>query len=282
MKSLARNDQFHTIDSIDNSVDDQNNNSIFDFDLNSLPEDIQQFYNNNSKHFISIDIDSIDIVKVYEQTNKYKFLVKDRLGKGVFGSAYKAIESNSTDQSEVAIKIVKCGDDCITYDNHLEESLFIYFIHINHSNINFLVEILKRLVGRPHPNVIRLLANCVYNVDLNDLRLYSVLELSPIGDLLQLIVGNKVDQDHPTWTPISESSAKHVIEGVAKGVKHLFSCRVAHCDIKPQNILMFWTDKANVHDYSIDRIPQMTPKLTDFNNSHKWEREYTGFNVTLY
>lgn len=123
-------------------------------------------------------------------------------------------------------------------------------------------QVLTTLVNHPHENIISCLQmwkSGIQNIE----RYYMAMEFSPIGDLFNVL---KVEVNGtPQWMPLKEHFCRHLIRGIAEGVRHLFNLGIAHGDIKPENVLLFWTSDEPVGEEN--QIMAMTPKLADFNQS---------------
>lgn len=92
-----------------------------------------------------------------------------------------------------------------------------------------------------------------------------VLEHSPLGSILEMfedIVENDSD-------PLTIESKINISIDVARGLKALHDCSIAHSDIKCENVLMFFEP------------PRLTAKIADFGcalsdlTEHKWLRGFT-------
>ena len=80
-----------------------------------------------------------------------------------------------------------------------------------------------------HPNILEL----IEVFDCPD-RVFFVLELATGGDLLERMS----ERIH-----FSEQEACHIIKGILEGLKHLHWLAIAHCDLRPENILLYHPGK---------------------------------------
>ena len=134
------------------------------------------------------------------------------------------------------------------------------------------MSILAKFTDNWHPNVVALIDFFNYDYDPFNSRLYTVIEFSPIGDLFHYITrGKEINFENLSWDTIPEYGAKHIIIGLTNALKHLFDHQIVHNDVKPDNILLFWTNGMVIGPKSIQLL-SMTPKLCDFNNSEDWSK----------
>jgi serine/threonine protein kinase len=121
-------------------------------------------------------------------------------------------------------------------------------------------EIIRALMESRHRNIVEFYETMVFP---DRSRGYFVSELSEIGDLFdatQRITGT----GEQIWIPLEEFEAKHLIRGVAEGLRHMHNLGIAHGDLKPKNILLFFDE---TQEHKIDGFDQFLPKITDFSNS---------------
>ena len=87
-----------------------------------IPQPYRHYYYNNFLFFVDNNLDHLDFYNVFHRTvHQYKFVDSDALGSGTFATVYKAL--NEVDE-EVAIKIVKSGDNVIEINDQLKECLY--------------------------------------------------------------------------------------------------------------------------------------------------------------
>ena len=113
------------------------------------------------------------------------------------------------------------------------------------------------LAANPHNNIIRFIGR----FGRNDLTLsFIVMELAA-GDLYQLL--QETIQGQSIWVALLPQYCRHLIQGIARGVQHLFSLGISHGDIKLENVLVTYAQgSTGAKDYM-----HIIPKLNDFNNS---------------
>jgi serine/threonine protein kinase len=101
----------------------------------------------------------------------------------------------------------------------------------------------------------------------NKTRAYIVSEFSEMGDLFEM-TKQMTNTGEKVWVPLSELKARHLIRGIAEGLKHLHSIGIAHGDLKPDNILIFRNMLQNETTLrGRERFDRFLPKITDFSNS---------------
>ena len=142
------------------------------------------------------------------------------LGKGSFGSVYKATLSDGTN---VAIKVF-----------HLQlERAF--------KSVDSECEILRNV---RHRNLIKIISNCC-NIDFKAL----VLEFMPNGSLEKWLYS------HNYFLDIQERLNVMIDVGSAlEYLHHGYSPSVVHCDLKPSNILLDKNMVAHVSDFGISKL----------------------------
>ena len=76
------------------------------------------------------------------------------------------------------------------------------------------------------------------------------------------------DQGQKVWKPLRQTECRHLIKGIAKGLKHLHDMPMAHGDLKLANVLLFRkpgsSDERAGFESEFDRF---IPKLADFGQS---------------
>jgi serine/threonine protein kinase len=63
-----------------------------------------------------------------------------------------------------------------------------------------------------------------------------------------------IETGEQIWVPLTEFEAKHLIRGVAEGLKHMHSLGIAHGDLKPENILLFFDESQKNKTDRFDRF----------------------------
>ncbi|ETO16631.1 protein kinase 1, partial [Reticulomyxa filosa] len=93
-----------------------------------------------------------------------------------------------------------------------------------------------------HKNIIKL-----YDVFETEETLYLVLEIASGGDLSQKIVQQKI---------LSENIARKVMWQLLCGIKHLHDGKIAHRDVKPENVLLKDNDswEIKITDFGLARV----------------------------
>jgi len=91
---------------------------------------------------------------------------------------------------------------------------------------------------------------------------YLISEYSPIGDLYQLSSKEYFIKMMKVWKPLR--GIHHLIKGIGEGLCYLHEWGIAHGDLTPNNILLFWNTESQNDSNSYDR---MTPKLSGFDVS---------------
>ena len=115
-------------------------------------------------------------------------------------------------------------------------------------------------MNNPHPNILRFIERFRSR---DHLMHYIVMDLVPLGDLF-LLLQETNGQGDQIWKPVKPQYCRHLIKGVALGLKHLFSLGIGHGDLKLENILI---SSIGGEDISRSDYFKMVPKLIDFNNS---------------
>jgi len=134
----------------------------------------------------------------------FKYLKKESLGKGKFGTVRAGIHKKT--QKRVAIKIMKKA---------MMSAMDLELVKQE-------IEILKVC---QHPNLIRML-----DVFENLTHIYIVMEYLSGGDLFSYLDVRKFR--------VSEQRAVKIIRELADGLRYLHSYGIVHRDLKPENILM--------------------------------------------
>jgi len=157
---------------------------------------------------------------------------------GYFGFARKAIKISTGET--FAIKIVPRHN--LTRRNHLE----------------MFYKEMELLENMNHPHVVK-----GYDMFEDEDAIYLVMELCSGGELF-----DRIEAKRKEGSTYSEQSAANIIKQILQGVSYLHSKRIAHCDIKPDDILF-----TNARDDEV--------KIIDFNLSKRiqplqYETEMTG------
>ena len=100
--------------------------------------------------------------------------------------------------------------------------------------------------GLDHPNIVK----CHEAFESNN-SLYIVMELCTGGELYDRIAAKK---------KFSEVEARHVFKQIVEGVKYLHDHKIAHCDLKPDNIL--YLDKSPDSPLKLIGQPEKFSSLT--------------------
>ena len=157
-----------------------------------------------------------------------KYAIIEPIENGSFGFIYLAHIVNTTTQ--VAIK--RIPKDCTqlnSVSSHLCGST-----HLNSEHI-----ILQEL---KHPNIVKLLDVVENRGDLS-----LIMEYAPNGDLHTLITKKK---------KLTDEEAKPIIYQMTKALQYIHKSGYIHCDIKPENVLLF---------------NEGIVKLADFGLAAKWK-----------
>lgn len=117
---------------------------------------------------------------------------------------------------------------CICPSSHVSCSMCVLVLSfVPQRKVRDRLEKLRREVaihgGLDHPNIVK----CHEAFESNN-SLYIVMELCTGGELYDRIAAKK---------KFSEVEAKHVFKQIVEGVKYLHDHKIAHCDLKPDNIL---------------------------------------------
>jgi serine/threonine protein kinase len=99
-------------------------------------------------------------------------------------------------------------------------------------------QIINVLMVNKHKNIAQFYETLVFP---DRSRGYFVSELSKIGDLFDA-TQYITETGEQIWVPLTEFEVKHLIRGVAEGLKHMHSLGIAHGDLKPENILLLFDE----------------------------------------
>lgn len=151
------------------------------------------------------------------------YIGQDRLGKGTYGSVYKALKKDTGEF--VAIKIIKLDVDSEGIPSTALRE----------------IAILKK---NNHPNVVR-----IHNLALSEKKIELYLEYCPL-DLRKFIDMYKNNQKVYNLKTI-----KTIMFQILSATNHLHSRKILHRDLKPQNILI--SDQSfvtKVADFGLSRV----------------------------
>jgi serine/threonine protein kinase len=147
----------------------------------------------------------------------------DRLGKGTYGSVYKALKKDSGEF--VAIKIIKLDVDSEGIPSTALRE----------------IAILKKT---RHPNVVK-----ITNLALSDKKIELCLEFCPY-DLRKFI-----DVYKSNIKMYNLKNIKTILYQILKATEHLHSRKILHRDLKPQNILICdQTFVTKIADFGLSRV----------------------------
>jgi formylglycine-generating enzyme len=154
----------------------------------------------------------------YLLDNRYEII--ERLGKGGFGTVYKAVDHYLEDCFK-AIKVISSQfyDDKIAMSQLKEEA--------------------TRMIKLNHPNIVRL-----FDVHLDGEVRYLDMEYVDGGDLSDLML--KYPQ-----RKVPEEQVIEISHQIAAGMQHIHAHNVIHKDIKPQNIMLTQTGVIKISDFGI-------------------------------
>jgi calcium-dependent protein kinase len=154
----------------------------------------------------------------------YKIMDNKLLGQGAFGKVKKCV--NLKTKIVHAVKIME--------KSKMDKGEKV--------RLSYEIDILKNL---DHPNIVKL-----YEVFEDDKYMYLVTELCTGGELFDII-------SDKTFT---EKEAAEIIKQVLQAIAYCHKCKVAHRDMKPENIL-------------IDSVEneKMTVKIIDFGTSQVYD-----------
>jgi len=153
-----------------------------------------------------------------------KYIIGGELGQpGTYGVAKRC--QRRSDGKRFAVKII-------------DKIKFIYCENVDElwDDMRTEIGVLKRL---NHENIIKL-----YDVHETLAELYLVQELCTGGELLDEITR----LDHYT-----EKDAAGVVHQLLKGVAHMHSMKIAHCDLKPENLLFTGGGVLKIIDFGMSR-----------------------------
>lgn len=179
--------------------------------------------------YFTTETDSGYLIKIPLKFRGYE--IKKPCGKGAFASVVKVIDTDT--KKEYAAKIIpKKGLENQTKLKNM---------------INNEIAILQTV---SHPNIIQL---------------YEIVELTTNEDSFMILVeeycskGNLLDYIL-NGNDITDQEKRQISRGITEAVSELHRCGIAHCDIKPENVLL---------------TSNKTPKLCDFNLSKFIEKANT-------
>jgi len=147
---------------------------------------------------------------------------RDELGRGAFGTVYRAFDPNVNRQ--VAVKVLSSQSDPEMVSRFREES--------------------KTAGKLEHQHIVK-----VYDAELQDGVPYLVMELLE-GETLEAIIRNRL----LFGKPIELLDKVEIMFQVAQGLQYAHSKKVIHRDIKPSNIMVLPDGTAKVMDFGIARV----------------------------
>nr|XP_040249350.1 G-type lectin S-receptor-like serine/threonine-protein kinase LECRK4 [Aegilops tauschii subsp. strangulata] len=160
----------------------------------------------------------------YRELERATYCFRDPVGRGVFGTVFKGALRNG--EQAIAVKRL----EKLVEDGERE----------------FQREV--RAIGRTsHRNLVRLLGFCHQGA--NRLLVYEFMSNGSVADLL--FRGAALT---PPW-----SDRLGIALDVARGLRYLhdeLDCRVIHCDVKPQNILIDADGTAKIADFGLAKLLQ--------------------------
>lgn len=110
----------------------------------------------------------------------------------------------------------------------------------SHLHIQRELEILRRV---NHPNIVRL-----YDLFVDDQKLYFVLEYMPGGALFDLLAERKT---------FSEELASSIVRDILRGLAYLHAHNIVHRDLKPDNVLCSsseWPFQVKLADFGLSNV----------------------------
>eukprot|EP01127_Copromyxa_protea_P012673 TRINITY_DN3322_c0_g3_i1.p1 TRINITY_DN3322_c0_g3~~TRINITY_DN3322_c0_g3_i1.p1 ORF type:complete len:981 (+),score=200.71 TRINITY_DN3322_c0_g3_i1:22-2964(+) len=155
------------------------------------------------------EVRKIEIIEVQTQQELFvhlKYTDDDLLGEGAYASVYKALEINSG--KTVAVKVINLLDALDEIDSVYKE-----------------IDVQRSM---NHPNVLSL--STMY--ELNKENFYLAMPLMSGGNLLEFV------NDWEGEFGLPDREAKLIFQQILQGLKYMHDNFIAHCDIKPENILL--------------------------------------------
>ncbi|GAB0495321.1 hypothetical protein MMPV_006620 [Pyropia vietnamensis] len=144
------------------------------------------------------------------------------LGEGHFGRVYLGKDRQTYER--FAVKVLRKSTTKTRSHLHIQREL----------------EILRRV---NHPNIVRL-----YDLFVDDQKLYFVLEYMPGGALFDLLA------EHKTF---SEELASSMVRDILRGLAYLHAHNIVHRDLKPDNILCSsseWPFQVKLADFGLSNM----------------------------
>ena len=155
------------------------------------------------------------------------FVEQKLLGKGTYGSVYKA--KRLSDGQSYAVKIVNLGS-------------------LNHREIEDSVNEIRLMASFTSPFIVRF-----FEAFCDNRRLCIVTEYARLGDLAHLI-----DRRKKKKRPFHEDDIWRYLLQLLEGLKVLHNCGVVHRDLKSANILMSAPDLIKIADLGVSTVLHTT------------------------
>lgn len=151
--------------------------------------------------------------------------IKKPCGKGAFASVVKVIDT--TTKKEYAAKIIpKKGLQNQTKVLNMINNEILILQTVNHPNIIQLYEIIELTTKE-------------------DCFMILIEEYCPKGNLLDYVLNH---------TDIADHEKRQISRGVTEAVSELHRCGIAHCDIKPENVLLTSNNDPKLCDFNLSKF----------------------------
>jgi len=132
------------------------------------------------------------------QTRLGRYVLEDKLGEGGFGIVYGAFDPST--QRRVALKVLRSDPSCSAPRELREEARALAAVRSEH--------------------VVR------------------VLDFGREGDQAFFVMGVVEGRPLRTWTPRTRAQTLSVLDALFRGVEAIHAQRLAHCDLKPDNVFV--------------------------------------------